>query len=313
MNFSGMPMHKSKLKVMVLAGGPDRERPVSLNSGEGVAAGLRDAGHDVLMRDVLPDNLAALDEFTTWGGDVLMPMLHGQWGEGGNLQRILDDRKLPYFGTRAASAALCMDKIATKRAIEEHSLPTPPFEVVTANDKHTLRAPVVIKPPLEGSSIDLVICHDDAAIDATRRDLHTRHKTLLIERFIKGKEITVGVLGNPDGNWQVLPAIHIVPATPFYDYEAKYTRDDTQYRFDIDEPTPVLHQLSELAKKTAEVLDCRHLARVDMFIDEHHQPWIIEVNTIPGFTSHSLVPKAAKQAGMTMAELVDRLARLGMG
>lgn len=301
----------SARKVMVLAGGPDRERQVSLASGRQVADALVRRGHAVRLRDIGPDDHAALDEFTAWPGDALFLALHGPWGEGGGLQRILDQRNLPYFGSRADAAALCMNKAATKDVLAQHSLPTPAYQVVEDDQPLTLPAPIVIKPLNEGSSFGVTVCPDQPTADRTRRELAGQYRQLLVEQFITGIELTVGILGGPDGD-QPLPPVQIVPATGFYDYQAKYTRDDTQYLFDIPLPADVLDQIKRLALKAHTVCGCRHLSRVDFMVDRDARPWIIEINTIPGFTSHSLVPKAAAHAGIPWDTLVDRLLRLAL-
>lgn len=296
-----------KLKVMVLAGGPDRERPVSLLSGATATAGLSQAGHEVRQRDITPDDLSALDEFISWGGQVILPMLHGSWGEGGGLQRILDERGLPYVGSRAEAADLAMDKHRSKRVFEEHGLPTPAYEVVKRGRQARLSPPVVLKPLREGSSIDVVICRDEAQAAAALKTLLAGYESVLVEQFVRGRELTVGILGE-----EALPPIEIVPATTYYDYEAKYTREDTQYHFDIDLSEEALGRIKKTALAAHRVLGCRHLSRVDFMVDEGQQPWLLEVNTLPGFTSHSLVPKAAAHAGISLPQLLDRLVRLGL-
>ena len=312
-----------RYKVMTLAGGPDRERPVSLLSGANVAQALRDAGHEVITGDITPDNLAMLDAFEQWQGDLVFPVLHGRWGEGGGLQAILDERKLRYVGSRARAASLCMDKHETKQVLAAQQMPTPAYEYLQRGQKRTLELPVVIKAASEGSSIDLAICHTKAEYRKAMDRLRTRHDALLVEQFIVGRELTVGVIpldasGQPlpglahqDGH-QALPAIHIIPATAFYDYKAKYTREDTQYRFEIDLPAPTLRLVGMLSLEAHELLGCRHLSRVDFIVDENNQPWMLEVNTIPGFTSHSLLPMAARRAGLDFPALVDHLVQAAM-
>jgi len=302
-----------QLKVLVLAGGPDREREVSLQSGATVTNALSQAGHEVRQRDITPDNLTALDEFTQWGGHVVFPMLHGAWGEGGGLQAILDARGLRYVGCRTDAAALCMDKHQAKQRLIEHGLPTPPSELLTTGQRAAMGPPVVVKPPCEGSSIDLTICRDEETLRRTRVRLRRRHARILVERFIEGMELTVGLIAPEDGpGFIALPPIHIIPATEFYDYNAKYARDDTQYLFDIKLPKPALAEVVRVAAEAAHVLGCRHMCRADIIVDRDKKPWILEVNTIPGFTSHSLLPKAANHAGIPLPKLVGRLVRLAM-
>lgn len=305
-------MAKDRLKIMVLAGGPDRERPVSLSSGTEVSAALRQAGHEVRQRDIASDDLSCLDEFLDWGGDVIFPALHGTWGEGGRLQHILDQRGLPYVGSSAPAAELCMDKHRTKLALAEQHLPTPPHQLLAAGEPISLTPPLVLKPPREGSSIDLLICRNQADVSAGLAELQTRHPRLLVERFIAGREITIGVIEGP-GPSEALPPIQIVPATGFYDYAAKYEREDTRYLFEIDLPSSLLSTMKDMSMRTHSILGCRHLSRVDFIVDEADRPWILEINTIPGFTRHSLLPMAAGQAGMSLPHLYDRLARLALG
>ncbi len=301
---------------MVLAGGPDRERPVSLNSGAQVASALEQAGHEVRLRDVLPENLAALDEFTAWPGDAIFPILHGAWGEGGALQHILDERQLPYVGSAGPASALCMDKQRTKLALQQAGLPTPNWELLVPGQGPRLAAPVVIKPPCEGSSIDLFICRQADEVNHALAQLHERHARLLVEQYIEGMELTVGVIADPahrSGHYRALPAIRIVPATAFYDYQAKYHRDDTRYLFGseaIGLPESVLEQVGKLALEAHRQCGCRHLSRVDFMVDRQQRPWILEINTLPGFTSHSLLPMAAGRAGYQLPQLVDHLVRL---
>ena len=360
------------MKVMVLAGGPDRERAVSLRSGAQVAAALRVAGHDVRERDMGPEDLAALEEFARWtadgpdqpdapgngttprasddgeleggnegggGGGVVFPVFHGKWGEGGGCQALLEAAGVAFVGCGSEAARRCFDKAQTKRLLEARGLPTPAWELVAVTDRPTLEPPVVIKPVDEGSSIDLRLCPDAASLGAAWSELagSGRHGALLVERLIRGRELTVGVVvgegnaaadaatasalneprdeaGNEGGTEGggggvgALPVIRIVPATEFYDYQAKYERDDTRYEFDAVDPA-IEAQLRHLATQVFTELGCRHLARVDLFLDADDRPWVIEVNTLPGFTDHSLMPRAARHAGLAMPALVDRLVR----
>ena len=304
----------------MLAGGPDKEHDVSIQSGKEVAQGLKTAGHDVWIRDINPDDLSALDDFKQRNGDVIFPALHGPWGEGGGLQQILDSHNIKYVGCRAPAAQLCIDKQRTKQVFIDNSLPTPAFEVLADSEKLNLNAPLVIKPVCEGSSIDILICKDDQAVLHGRKQLAGRYEKLMYEQFISGRELTVGVLdgeggtggaGGAGGSQEIaLPVIEIVAQTAFYDYQAKYERDDTQYLFDFDLDAKLIKQVQDMAVYAHRALGCRHMSRVDFILDNSGELWLLEVNTIPGFTSHSLLPKAAKQAGIDWPQLVDRLVRM---
>lgn len=311
-------MANSPLKLLVLRGGPDREREVSLQSGGQVAQALRDAGHTVYERDILPDDLSALEDAKQLGVQVVFPVLHGPWGEGGPMQAILEEAGFAYVGCKEAAARLCMDKWETKQALQESRLPTAEAELLEKGDKRSLPSPCVVKALDEGSSYALSICYSDEEADAAVAKLFEEHNRLMVERFIAGKELTVGVIeglpvdGEPADGPTTLPPIHIVPAVAFYDYEAKYSRDDTQYLFEIDLPNACLQQVTDAAKQAFEILGCRHLARVDFIVDEQLNAHILEANTMPGFTSHSLVPKAAKQMGIAFPDLCDHLVRLAL-
>ena len=313
-------MEELRLKIMVLAGGPDAEREVSLLSGKGVAAGLVEAGHEVLVRDINGQDQAALDEFADWGGDVVFPALHGKWGEGGGLQQILEERGVRFVGCGALAAGLCMDKQQSKLVLDEAGVATPAFCVVkrgqraaTADMAFNEGGGVVVKPISDGSSIDLEICRDKAAYDAARARLHDRHPRLMVERFIDGRELTVGVLVDEVGGYTTLPMIEIVAADGFYDYQAKYIREDTQYLFELGLDANLVEQIKRTALRVHGLLGARHLSRVDVMLDGEGKPWVLEINTLPGFTSHSLLPMAARQAGIEMPMLVDRLVRAACG
>jgi len=298
------------LRVLVLAGGPDRERDVSLVGGGQVADALRDAGHDVLQRDIMPDDLSALDDFADFAGDVVFPVLHGRWGEGGGLQRILSDRDLAYVGSGPAAASLCINKHLTKLTVAGHGIQTPQAQLLLPGQKRTVPAPVVIKALEEGSTLGLAICKTEQQADAAQTSLSVDYPRLLAERYVPGKELTVGVLADEQGEHTALPVIHIVPAGEYYDYNAKYQRDDTQYLFDIDLPDETLQQVRDWSLTACRALGVRHLGRVDFMVDQFNRPWFIEVNTMPGFTTHSLLPMAAARSGLNLAQLTDRLVRL---
>ncbi len=312
-------MAKSPLKILVLRGGPDRERDVSLQSGGQVAQALRDAGHTVYERDILPDDLSAFDDAKKLGVQVVFPVLHGPWGEGGPLQAILAESGLPYVGCKEKAARLCMDKWETKRVLQDADLPTAEAELINKGDKRSLPAPCVVKALDEGSSYGLAVCQTEQDADTATNKLFEEHDRLMVEKFVAGKELTVGIIEPIEGSslplkdsGGALPPIHIVPAAAYYDYDAKYTRDDTQYNFDIDMDPACIRSVTDAAKRAFETLGCRHVARIDFIVDEQLNAYILEANTMPGFTSHSLVPKAAKQAGITFPDLCDHLVRLAL-
>jgi D-alanine-D-alanine ligase len=290
-----------KPAVLVLMGGPDAEREVSLLSGRGVAQALRDCGHyDVIERVV---DRPTTGELTAMRGDVVFPVLHGPWGEGGRLQERLEAAGLPYVGSRPPAATLAMDKLATKHIVSAADVRTPCAQRLDAGDECDLRPPLVLKPIDDGSSVDLHICRTERQVTAARARLHRSRGAVMAEPYIAGREITVGIVGD-----RVLPVIEVVPssAVEFYDYEAKYLRDDTRYVVDPDLPGDFGEQCQRMAMTAFRRVGCRDLARID-FILADDGPWFLEINTMPGFTSHSLVPMAADAVGVSMPALCAKL------
>jgi len=306
------------LRILVLRGGPSAEREVSLHSGAAVAAALRQGGFTVLEADIAPDNLAALD---AGGFDLVFPVLHGAFGEDGQLQAILEDRHIPYAGCDAASSRLAMNKCLAKRAFLKAGLSTPDAELIETTSRPDLDAaelnprvervlrrvglPCVIKPNFQGSSIGVQIT---PSADQARRAVAAvlaDYGDCLIERFIKGRELTAGILDD-----RSLPLLEVRPAADFYDYQAKYHDDRTQYLFDIDVPPALLDRAAQDARRAFAALRCRDFARVDLILDPAGVPYILEVNTIPGFTDHSLLPKAAARAGLSLAQMCSEIVRM---
>lgn len=291
------------MRVLVLRGGPDRERAVSLNSGAAVAGALAAAGHEVIERDILPDDLSAFDETF----DLVFPVLHGAWGEGGPLQEILESRGLRFVGSPSRAARTGMNKPATKAVARDRGIATPDGESIDAGQMPTMSPPLVIKPVDEGSSVAVYLCRDRAQVQQAVEALGGESRELMAERLIEGREMTVGIVGE-----RALPVIEIRPAEQFYDYEAKYTRDDTNYSVDIDLPADLLAKMQADALKLHQAIGARHLSRVDFIVDRTGEAWLLEINTLPGFTDHSLVPMAGREMGWEMPELCDRLVQLAM-
>lgn len=299
---------KPPIRVLVLGGGPGAEAEVSRRSARAIAAALAAAPAGprpvsatlVELVDGDPGTLDAVLAETR--PDVVFPALHGSWGEGGPLQALLEARELPFVGAGSAAAALAMDKARTKAAVAALGVPTPESLVLEPGAACPLEAPLVLKPVDDGSSVDLRICRSRAEIDAARDLLHPRRGRLLAERFVAGRELTVGLLGG-----EPLAPIEIVPATAFYDYEAKYERNDTQYRVDPADLDPAVRAaLADHARAAWRAVEARDLARAD-FLLEGDRCWFLEINTMPGFTDHSLLPMAARQAGLPMPALCGRL------
>ncbi len=294
------------LKITVLMGGSSAERQVSLVSGSAIADALESLGHQVHRADINPDDLSVLD----LPADVIFIALHGTFGEDGQLQASLEKLGIRYCGSGSDASAKAMNKVAAKCTFIEACIPTPRFDI--ARKKRIWEAtacwslPVVVKPIAEGSSVDCnIVCEYDEFRPTVER-LIRKYGTCMIEQYVKGPELTVGILGSDP-----LPVCQIRTRRQFYDYQAKYHDDDTEYLFDIELPDELLSQVQQLSVRAHEVLGCRDFSRVDWVVDEvTGQPYILEVNTIPGFTDHSLLPKAARRAGLSFAQLCQRIVEL---
>lgn len=301
----------SPMRITVLAGGPSSEREVSLISGKAVADALAGLGHHVQMRDISPTDLSALDV----PADLIFPVLHGHFGEDGEVQKILEARGLPYVGCGPAASALAMDKVATKRACAKAGVPTADHQLVTPDQRDAAlrtwsKTKVCVKPVDQGSSVDTYIVPDAIPLADALNRLLGKYGQALVEKFIDGPELTVGVLGD-----QVLPIIQIIPQSErtFYDYQAKYRDDNTQYLVNPPLPADLSKRIQDLTMVVFCTVGCRDLSRIDWLIEKATgQPYLLEVNTLPGFTSHSLLPKAAGAIGIDFAGLCQKLVEMAL-
>lgn len=292
---------KSFGKVAVLMGGKAAEREISLKSGRAVTQALQNAGVDATACDVT--GLADLQQIAREYDRVFIA-LHGRWGEDGTVQAILEDLGLPYTGSGMAASAIAMDKLRTKWLWRGAGLPTPDFVQVSANrpfdrNAFSIPFPVIVKPCHEGSSIGMrkVDNLDDLADAVAFAEQYDSE--VLIERWITGSEYTAGVL-----NGEALPLIQLKTSHAFYDFEAKYQSNDTQYICPCGLPAEVEQKIQMLALQAFEVVGARTWGRIDVMLDEQQNPWLIELNSVPGMTDHSLVPMAAKVSGRTFEQLV---------
>lgn len=286
--------------VAVLMGGVSSEREVSLRSGQAVVKGLGEAGYAVtpvvLTREAV-DGLPA-------GTEAVFLALHGGYGEEGGVQADLDRLGIPYTGAGAVASRLAMDKIATKRCLEAHGVPTAEYEVLAPDATTThLPLPVVVKPPREGSSVGISRVMQPAEWAPALALARKCDPEVLVERFIAGREMTVGVVGD-----ETLPVVEIIPAGGWYGYEAKYLTGDTVYTF-LDESADgaIEARCRELAQQTVATLGVRGLGRVDFRVDATGGCFVLELNSLPGFTATSLLPKAAARAGWSFSELCTRI------
>ena len=306
-------MNKQFGKVAVLNGGFSSEREVSLDSGAAVLAALQSRGIDAHRFDPKEQDILQLK---AQGFQVAFNVLHGTYGEDGTVQALLDSIGIPYTGCGMAASALGMDKYRCKLIWQALGLPVPDFAVLHddtdfAAVEAELGLPMFVKPAAEGSSVGVVKVKQSGELPKVYRELRERHLhgEIIAERFIDGGEYTCAVLGQ-----QALPSIRIIPATEFYDYDAKYFRDDTVYQCPSDLDAAGEAEIRRLAKAGFEAIGGRGWGRVDFLRSQSGKLYLLEINTVPGMTGHSLVPKAAAQTGLDFADLcVEVLSHATLG
>lgn len=291
------------MRVAVLAGGPSSEREISLRSGRAVNSALLQEGIDAFFVDV-QDNI--YDIIKSEKMDVAFLALHGRFGEDGTVQKILDSAGIRYTGSGVDASRRALDKIAAKEIFVKNGIPTPRYSVIEDSahleGESEWKFPLVVKPQFEGSSIGLSIVRDRADLPAALDKAFEYGPKVLLEEYIEGRELTVGIL-----NDKPLPVIEIVPKKKVYDYKAKYTDPDTQYLV----PAPISDDQAALArslgKQSHDALGCRSFSRTDMLMDAKGNMFVLEVNTIPGMTERSLLPKAAGAIGVSFGKLCVKL------
>ncbi len=292
-------------KVAVLFGGKSGEREVSLKSGTAVLAALQRQGVDVHAFDPAERPLHDLESF-----DRAMISLHGRFGEDGAMQGALELLGIPYTGSGVMASAIGMDKWRTKMIWSAAGVSTPAFELVKADSdfaaiEKRLGLPLFVKPANEGSSIGISKVKTAGGLKAAYELAAKSDPLVIAEQFVGGGEYTVGILGD-----KALPIVHIVPKNEFYDFEAKYLRDDTEYRCPCGLSAEKEAQIQQEALQAFSAIGCQGWGRVDFLMDESGKHYFLEVNTSPGMTDHSLVPMAAKAAGISFDELVIRVLEL---
>jgi D-alanine-D-alanine ligase len=283
-------------------GGISREREISLKTGAAILKALREGGYNAVGIDVSLDIVQQLVEERI---DAAFIALHGRWGEDGTVQGLLELLQIPYTGSGVLASALAMNKIKAKEIFRFHDIPTPDF--ITPHEgefssEPPFPPPWVAKPASEGSTIGVGIVMERSGLEEAIRTAQGYDREVLVERFIDGKELTVGIL-----NGEPLPVIEIAPQEGFYDYEAKYTPGKTQYLC----PAPISEEkqgeVQEISLKAYHCLGCHGCARVDLRLSDDGEAFVIEVNTVPGMTETSLVPKAAAQRGISFPHLVEAI------
>lgn len=322
------------MKIAVLMGGRSSEREISLRTGQGVAQALRNLGHDVTSVDaadgaVLPPGkeeasapkretvlklpvsamLKGLETPAVANAELVFIALHGTYGEDGTIQAALDLAGKTYTGSGVLASAIAMDKAMSKRVFEREAIPTPHWVVLEAGvpgrgiDTSLLGGyPLIVKPNSEGSTVGLTIVKHPSELDAALEKAGRHDTQILIEQYIEGRELTVAVVGE-----EAFPIVEIEPKSGFYDYESKYTKGKTEYTCPAELDKELGRHVRELAVECAAVLGCRGVVRVDFRLTEDDEPYVLEVNTVPGMTPTSLVPMAAAAKGISYDQLVGRI------
>jgi D-alanine-D-alanine ligase len=298
-------------KVAVLLGGKSAERPVSLKSGGMVLAALRSRGVDAHPFD---PSVLGLDALLAQRFDRVFIALHGRFGEDGTVQGILEWLGIPYTGSGVLASALAMDKLRTKQLWQARGLPTPPYEQLSASTDFAavakrLGLPIMVKPVNEGSSIGMTKVRAASGLDEAYALAVNYDRAVIAERFIEGTEITGGILGD-----EALPLIRLETPRDFYDYDAKYVSDDTRYILPSGLDDAKERAVRQLCVDAFHALGCRGWGRVDLMLDRAGNPYLLEVNTAPGMTDHSLVPMGARAVGLSYEDLCIRIlesARVG--
>ncbi|WP_425060778.1 D-alanine--D-alanine ligase B [Sporomusa carbonis] len=299
-------------KIAVVMGGPSAEREVSLNTGRAILAALQEKGYNAVGIDLSPRHF--VEQLNVEKIEVVFNAIHGLYGEDGLMQGTLEMLGIPYTGSGVLASAIAMDKAVTKRLFMAAEIPTPRSRLYNKNNAGyhlpdeiltEFGVPVVIKPTAQGSSIGVVIVEDAAEIGNAVAEAFKYSDRIIVEEFISGKELTVSILGNDKP--EALPIIEIVPQSGRYDYKSKYTKGATEYIVPARLEPEITSLVQKIALDAYKLLGCRGIGRVDVMLDSNNKPYVLEVNTIPGMTATSLVPKAAASIGIGFADLCERI------
>ena len=293
-------------KIAVLMGGPSAERDVSLATGRGISKALRSLGADVVEVDVRDAKFELPDDV-----DLAFIALHGTFGEDGQVQRILEARGVVYTGEGVEESRLAFDKIRSKEKFREHQVITPEWETIGAHQRPRMQLPIVVKAPRQGSTVGVHIVKKAEELESAIADAAEYDRELLIERFVPGRELTVGILGD-----QVLPILEIIPKGGFYDFTNKYPFLNPKAGGGAQHVCPAkidpgkTKEIQDLALRAYRALGLEVYSRVDAILSETGQPFVLEINTIPGMTEASLLPEAAAAAGISYVDLCARIIAL---
>jgi D-alanine-D-alanine ligase len=293
-------------KIVVLAGGPSCEREISLISGKAVAEALNSRGMRAVLLDPVGDFIPALKRENP---SMVFLALHGSFGEDGSVQRILEAQKIPYTGSGPEASEKGFHKAKAQAIFKAAGIPVPQFQTFQKNGRvlfpDFLSLPCVVKPSSAGSSVGVSIVSSQSEFEQAVLEAFRYSDIILVEEYIRGRELTVSILGD-----EVLPLVEIIPQRSFYDYEAKYKDSGTRYECPAALGVSVSEELVRLAQSAYQTLGCRVMGRVDIILSKNGRPSVLEINTIPGLTGKSLLPKAAKAYGIDFPELCVRIIEL---
>jgi len=310
-------MNERKLgNIGVLMGGYSSEREISLRSGQAVADALSLEGHRVVLLDITTDDpVKIIQQIQSVPLDVAFIALHGRLGEDGVIQGILEKLDIPYTGSGVGPSKMAFNKILTQKALQSADLPVPANYCITDGKSvdfkaawaHIKSTPLVVKAACEGSSIGVHIVRHPSEWEPAFKNALSYGPQIIVEQFIKGREFTAGIFDH-----EALPLVEIRPNANFFSFTAKYQKGATQYICPAEIPEELTAKIKELSLRAYDILGCEGFARVDLRVDEHQQPFILEVNTIPGFTGTSLFPKAAREAGYSFVQVCEKLLYLAL-
>ncbi len=304
----GIRGQKNK-KIGVLAGGLSSERDISLKTGRNIFESLKRSGYNADFIDVGVDLLEKIRSV-----DIAFLALHGRFGEDGTVQGMLELLKIPYTGSGVLSSAVVLDKILSKKIFIQEDIPTPPFieldlndpipELDGLNEEIGVKTgyPLVVKPNSEGSTIGIKTIYDSSQLEDGIKEAARYDKRILLEKYIKGRELTVGIIGLEP---ETLPIIEIKPKSGFFDFDSKYKNDLTEYIIPADLEKGIAENIMEISMNCHKILGCSGISRVDFILDSAGTPYVLEINTMPGMTATSLVPMAASAVGISFDLLVE--------
>ena len=294
---------KKPNKIAVLMGGPGEEREISLKSGKAILLALEAIGYDVLdvtLENTLGDIISDLQSV-----DLVFLGLHGSIGENGTIQGFLESLGIKYTGSDPLSSAICMDKNISKIIARGSKVNTPDWKIVTRDQnlsEDNSEFPLVTKPNDQGSTVGLTIVHDETELGPALNLAFNYSSSVLVEQFIEGRELTVTLIGG-----KALPICEVIPSHELYDYECKYSSGMSKYICPAQIDLDLTERIQEITERLFSVLKCRHYSRADFRLDHEDNLWFLEMNTLPGMTDTSLAPMAAKAAGLSFNDLIDRI------